>query len=168
MLMRIAGIMPESIVDGQGIRFVVFLQGCPHHCPGCHNPETHDFFGGKQVELESTIQKMEEYPYIDGITLSGGEPLLQVEACLALAKHAKKRGLSVWLYTGFTFEELQNSDDPKLYELLHYVDIMVDGKFDISKRSLDLLFCGSSNQRVLNMQKSLAAGKAIEQEFEQW
>lgn len=150
---RISGITPESIVDGEGIRYVIFTQGCPHHCPGCHNPSTHSFDGGKLVtvnELLSDIAKNKNY--IDGITLSGGEPFCQAYQCSIIAREARRMGLSVWCYTGYSFEELIGQYESAL--LLHYVDILVDGPFILEERSLDLDFRGSRNQRLVDVGKS--------------
>lgn len=157
MKIRVAGITQDSIVDGKGLRFVVFTQGCPHHCPGCHNPETHSFGGGKLVEVQEVIEQMNANPLSDGLTLSGGEPFCQPFACAEIAKSAKERGMNVWCYTGYRLEELNTMYGA--YELLQYVDVLVDGRFIQSKRSLDLEFRGSSNQRVIDMNAYRATGK---------
>lgn len=125
-LLRISGIERESIVDGDGIRYVIFTQGCPHHCPGCHNPQTHSFDAGKLIsvnELLADISKRKDY--IDGITLSGGEPFCQSDQCSVIAEQARKMGLTVWCYTGYLFEELYGRND----RLLNHIDILVDGPF---------------------------------------
>ena len=106
MIIRIAGIENDSIVDGPGFRLAVFTQGCPHHCPGCHNPETHPFDGGKEVDTDKIVRMMKDNPLLDGITLSGGDPFCQSKACAELSKAAKGMGLNVWAYSGWTFEEL--------------------------------------------------------------
>ena len=103
MKIRIAGLVNDSIVDGPGFRFSVFTQGCPHHCPGCHNPQTHDFNGGKDMETEEIVRQFSQNPLLDGITLSGGEPFCQCDACAELAGAAKKLGLNVWAYSGYSF-----------------------------------------------------------------
>ena len=157
MKIRVAGITQDSIVDGTGLRFVVFTQGCPHHCPGCHNPETHSFGGGKLVEVQEVIEQMNANPLSDGLTLSGGEPFYQSFACAEIAKSAKERGMNVWCYTGYRLEELNTMYGA--YELLQYVDVLVDGRFIQSKRSLDLEFRGSSNQRVIDMNAYRETGK---------
>lgn len=149
MRIRVAGIQQDSIVDGKGLRFSVFVQGCPHHCFGCHNPETHSFSGGKMMEVEDVVKQMNTNPLCNGLTLSGGEPFSQPQACTELAKAAKKRGRNVWCYTGYTLEELMSI--PAAKELLDEIDVLVDGRFVLSKRSLDLDFRGSSNQRVIDM-----------------
>lgn len=148
MKIRVAGFEPESIVDGEGIRFVIFTQGCPHHCPGCHNPESHDFNGGTEYDTSDIIKMIAENPLIKGITLSGGEPFCQSEACLELAKEAHHMNLNVWCYSGFTFSELIGEP------LLKEIDVLVDGEFIESQKSLSLRFRGSSNQRVIDVPNS--------------
>ncbi len=157
MKIRIFGIVKESIVDGVGIRLAIFTQGCCHRCKGCHNPGSHSLDGGKLYETEDIIAMMNN-PLLDGITLSGGEPFLQAEACKALAEAAHERGLTVWCYTGFTYEQI---DREGLVDasLLDRVDVLVDGRFEIEKRSLDLLFRGSLNQRLIDVKKTRKAGK---------
>lgn len=157
-LLRISGIERESIVDGDGIRYVIFTQGCPHHCPGCHNPQTHSFDAGKLIntdELLADISKRKDY--IDGITLSGGEPFCQSGQCSVIAEQARKMGLTVWCYTGYLFEELYGRND----RLLNHIDILVDGPFIQQKRSLALQFRGSTNQRLIDIPASLEAGVAV-------
>lgn len=158
MKIRIAGFEEESIVDGEGVRFVIFTQGCPHHCPGCHNPETHDFDGGKEYDTSEIVEMFKKNPLISGITISGGEPFAQWEACLELATEAHKLGLNVWCYTGYTFEELLVSCNISR-GLLREVDFLVDGKFVLSRKSLELKFRGSSNQRIIDVQRSFHTHK---------
>ena len=164
MIIRIAGIENDSIVDGPGFRLAVFTQGCPHHCVGCHNPETHPFDGGKDVDTDKIIRMMEENPLLDGITLSGGDPFCQPEACTELATAAKGMGLNVWAYSGWTFEELMKMSETQAYilELLKNTDVLIDGPFVLAQRTLELRFRGSKNQRQIDVKKSLAEGKAIE------
>lgn len=153
MLIKIAGIEPESIVDGTGIRYVIFTQGCPHHCIGCHNPETWDAGRGRFVDTDDLVKQFSSNELLDGITLSGGEPFMQPDACLRLARAAKRNGLTVWCYSGFTYDEIKAS---KLYaekELLKTIDVLVDGRFVQEKKSLDLKFRGSSNQRILHLER---------------
>ena len=159
MRIRVAGIQQDSIVDGKGLRFAVFVQGCPHHCLGCHNPETHSFSGGKMMEVEDVVKQMNTNPLCNGLTLSGGEPFSQPQACTELAKAAKKRGMNVWCYTGYTLEELMGISAAK--ELLDEIDVLVDGRFVLSKRSLDLDFRGSSNQRVIDMNTFRKTGDVV-------
>ncbi|MEY8416422.1 anaerobic ribonucleoside-triphosphate reductase activating protein [Tissierella praeacuta] len=150
---RIAGIEEESIVDGSGIRLVVFTQGCNHNCIGCHNPETHSFYGGKLIDIDNIINMIIENPLLDGITLSGGEPFEQAIECSILAKKVRNMGLNVVTYTGYTFEEILRNDNFR--ELLLQTDILIDGKFDISKKSMMLQFRGSTNQRIIDVKKYL-------------
>lgn len=154
---RISGKTPESIVDGEGIRYVIFTQGCPHHCKGCHNPSTHSFDGGKVVAIHDILTDIEKNrKYIDGITLSGGEPFCQIDQCSIIAEQARKLGLTVWCYTGFSFEDLYGRDDA--VKLLQNLDVLVDGPFKIEERSLDLDFRGSRNQRIIDVRTSLEKG----------
>ena len=161
MKIRIAGMVNDSIVDGSGLRFTVFTQGCPHHCPGCHNPETHDMCGGKEADTEEIITKMKKNPLLSGLTLSGGEPLMQSEACLELAKAAHGMDLNVWAYTGYTWETLMQENDPARLALLREVDVLVDGPFLENQRSLELDYCGSKNQRLIDVKKTLEQGKIV-------
>ncbi len=155
---RISGIERESIVDGDGIRYVIFTQGCPHHCPGCHNPQTHSFVGGKSVQIDSLLDDISKRKdWIDGITLSGGEPFCQSDRCRIIAEKAHGMGLSVWCYTGYLFEDLYRQNDG----LLKCIDILVDGPFVQSERSLDLVFRGSRNQRIIDISASLKKGMAV-------
>ncbi|MDD2955858.1 MAG: anaerobic ribonucleoside-triphosphate reductase activating protein [Oscillospiraceae bacterium] len=158
---RLAGVVRESIVDGPGIRFVVFVQGCPHHCPGCHNPESHAFDGGYDCELEKILAAIDQNPLLSGVTLSGGEPFCQAKALLPLAKAVKERGLHLISYSGWTFEELLESKDPAVRPLLDLCDILVDGRYVEALRDLTLRFRGSSNQRLLDVPASLACGSAV-------
>lgn len=144
---RIAGIVDESIVDGPGIRLTVFTQGCRHNCKGCHNPHTHDYQGGRDIFLEEILEKIKANPLLDGITISGGEPFDQAEACAKLAREAKKIGLNVLVYTGYRYEELLGRESCQ--GLLEEADILIDGKFEIDKKNPALEFRGSSNQRIL-------------------
>jgi len=164
MIIRIAGIENDSIVDGPGFRLAVFTQGCPHHCPGCHNPETHPFDKGKEVDTEKIIRMMEDNPLLDGITLTGGDPFCQPAACAILAKAARETGLNVWAYSGWTFEELlkKAEEDADIMEVLKNTDVLIDGPFVLAQRTLELRFRGSRNQRQIDVKKSLAQGKAIE------
>lgn len=150
---RVAGIVEESIVDGPGIRLVVFTQGCKHNCKGCHNPESHSFTGGYLMEIEEILEEIKSNPLLDGLTLSGGEPFEQWEACSELAKEVKKLGLNVVTYTGYTFEEILKNDGFK--KLLLQTDTLIDGKFEIDEKSLLLQFRGSKNQRIINVKRFL-------------
>ena len=159
--MRIANTVSDSIVDGPGLRFTVFTQGCPHRCPGCHNPQTHDPEGGSWADTEDILAAAAENPLLDGITLSGGDPFLQPVPCLALAEGAHKIGLNVWTYTGYTWEALLEENDAEKLALLKETDVLVDGPFLLAERSLELRFCGSRNQRLIDVKKSLAEDKVV-------
>ena len=162
--MRIAGTIQDSIVDGPGFRFVVFAQGCQRHCEGCHNQATWDIAGGQEVPAGDIISDMLGNPLTDGLTLSGGEPFLQAEAGAEIAAAARENGLNVWVYSGNTFEELRDrpDQDPAIKALLELADVLVDGPFVLAERTLSLKWRGSRNQRLIDVQKSLAAGKAVE------
>lgn len=151
--LRISGIVDESIVDGPGIRLTVFTQGCGHNCPGCHNPGTHDYGGGYEIQIDDILNRIKENPLLDGITISGGEPFDQVDLCTYLAKRVKEMGLNVVVYTGYDYEYLRTKEEYR--HLLLEADILVDGKFDIQKKDLTLPFRGSTNQRIINLSKSL-------------
>lgn len=159
---RIAGVVRESIVDGPGLRFAVFTQGCAHACHECHNPETWDFDGGYECEIKKILDAVSENPLLDGITLTGGDPLYQAEASYKLAKAIKERGLSVVVYTGFTYEEILEmaKDDEEILNLISVIDILIDGKYEHDLRDLTLKFRGSTNQRIIDMERSMAKGKA--------
>ena len=165
MQIRIAGFIPESIVDGPGIRFVVFTQGCPHHCPGCHNPQTHDFRGGRLEDTENLISSIARNPLLKGVTISGGEPFCQPEAAAELAKAAHACGKDVLVYTGYTFEELLAGGVKGAHALLEETDLLIDGRFELEKKSLLLRFRGSSNQRALDCKESLKFSRAVEIEL---
>ena len=158
--MRIANYIQDSIVDGKGLRFTLFTQGCPHHCPGCHNPQTHDFSGGRDMSVDELITIILKNPLTDGVTFSGGEPFAQAEDCIKIAKAVREKGLNVWAYSGWTFEQLL-AGTPAQRELLSLCDVLVDGPFILEQRSLNLKWRGSTNQRVLDVPKSLAQGQPL-------
>lgn len=161
--MRIADIIQDSIVDGSGLRFVVFTQGCPHGCAGCHNPGTWDPNGGREMPVEEILKAMLSNPLTDGLTLTGGEPFFQAADCAAIASAARRNGLNVWGYSGYGFEELMelSHSDPGTAELLNLLDVLVDGRFIMEQRSLNLKWRGSANQRLIDVQKSLAEGGPV-------
>lgn len=164
MRIRLAGpIESDSIVDGEGIRTVIWTQGCVHNCYGCQNPETHSFDGGVLTDTDEVIKILDQLVAQDGITLSGGDPMCQPEACLEIARHAKEIGLNVWCYTGYTFEQLLaiSKSKPSVLELLKNIDMLVDGKFVLAEKSLEVKFRGSRNQRIIDVQKSLLENKAV-------
>ncbi len=151
---RLAGYVNDSLVDGPGIRFTIFTQGCPYACKGCHNPDTWDPKGGEEVLISELISKWKNNPLLDGITLSGGEPLLQKEALLPIIAEAKRDGLNITLYTGSTYEELVKKNDPIINQILKEVDYLIDGPFKIEEINLDLLYRGSNNQRIIDLRKT--------------
>lgn len=153
----------DSIVDGDGIRMVLWTQGCSHNCKGCHNPETHSFESGfiKDVDiLKDEISKIKNH---DGITLSGGDPFFQIDSCLEIAMFCKKQRLNVWCYTGFTFEKLMDMSklNPKVTMFLENIDVLIDGPFMLEQKSLNLKFRGSKNQRIINVKDSLKKGRPV-------
>lgn len=162
-LLRIAGIMKESIVDGPGIRFAIFCQGCPHDCEGCHNPSTHSFQDGEIIKISNILKYIDENPLIQGVTFSGGEPLCQVRPFLNLAKEVKKRNLHLLIYTGYTIEELEKrmKKEPELEELLRTADHLIEGRFVQNLRNLSLLYRGSSNQRIIDLKEYFSTGEII-------
>jgi anaerobic ribonucleoside-triphosphate reductase activating protein len=150
--MRLAGIIPNSLTNGEGMRMVIFFQGCPHHCPECHNPSTWDFNGGVEMTLDEVKAKIgENFDLIDGITLSGGEPFAQAKDAAALAAYAKQMGLSVWSYTGYKYEDIAEKNEFK--ELLQNINTLVDGPFIKELKDENLKYRGSNNQRILNLYK---------------
>ena len=159
-------IQKDSVVDGEGIRAVIWTQGCPHHCPGCHNPETHSFTSGYVVDTSDIKEQMKKLEFHTGITLSGGDPLMQVEACLDLVKCAKELNLDVWCYTGFTFEELlvAMKTKPVIKEFLSSIDVLVDGKFKLEEKTYDAIFRGSKNQRIIDSKESIKINMVVELE----
>ena len=159
--MKIYGLVQDSIVDGPGFRFVCFVQGCPHHCPGCHNPDSHAFDAGTEMTTDEVIKKMRSNPLTDGLTLSGGEPFAQAEDCLTIARAAHEHGLNVWGYSGWTYDHLLTEGSDAQKALLRELDVLVDGPFILAERSLSLNWRGSRNQRVIDVQASLAAGEVI-------
>lgn len=163
MEIRIAGIVEDSIVDGPGLRFVVFVQGCPHRCEGCHNPETHDFNGGRLADTDELYEQCMENPLTVGVTFSGGEPFCHAEPLFRLGSRFKAAGKNLMCYSGWTFEELLKKAETEEFtkKLLGILDILVDGRFDIAKRSLSLQFRGSTNQRLIDVPASLKAGRAV-------
>jgi len=160
---RIAGVVRESIVDGPGIRFVVFAQGCPHHCKGCHNEATHDFSGGKDVTIEKLMDEVVKNPLPSGVTFSGGEPFCQPEGFFSLAVKLKEKNLNIAAYTGYTYEELAGlpTKNESLKKLLDNIDILIDGPFIEEKKDLTQQFKGSSNQRYIDMNETRTRGKLV-------
>lgn len=150
----------DSIVDGKGLRCVLWTQGCLHNCLGCHNPNTHALDGGEEFSIDEVISWIERYPYHDGITLSGGEPFLQPDALVKVLDGIEHLHYNVWCYTGFVFEQLV--EDASKRKLLEKIDVLVDGPFVLSKRSLAISFRGSTNQRLIDVKASLKENRVIE------
>ena len=184
VILRLAGVVRESIVDGPGLRFAIFCQGCPHNCPKCHNQDTHDFSGGYDCDIQKIVNVIEENPLLSGVTFSGGEPSHQPVAFLEIAKKVKSRGLNIWMYSGYTLEELlsransaisdlnnmnenssqtseKNKEQVALKGLLGLVDVLVDGKFINELKDLTLPFRGSRNQRIIDMAATKRHNKII-------
>lgn len=151
----------DSIVDGEGLRAVVWTQGCPHGCPGCHNPQTHAFDGGTSVASESILEQLKAHFYLDGVTFSGGEPMAQAAACGELAQAVHRLGMNVWCYTGYTWEALMEAQDPDQRMFLEQIDVLIDGPFLLAQKSLNLRFRGSANQRLIDVQASLKAQRVV-------
>lgn len=162
--LRLAGMIPESFVDGPGIRFVLFAQGCNHHCEGCHNPETHDYESGQVYDLNSLYKRIKTQKHITGVTLSGGEPFDQAVEFAKLAQLLKKDGLNIVTYTGYKLEYiLGNTLDIKGWkELLETTDILIDGPYIHELRDISIAFRGSTNQRLVDVPQTLAQGMLVE------
>lgn len=160
MNIRLASLIHDSIVDGEGIRSVVFTQGCPHNCPGCHNQKTIPFEGGQLISVDDVIQDVLNRN-LGKVTFSGGEPFVQAEQLYYIAKALKKENYSLWSYTGFTFEALMRHQDPYVMKFLSQLDVLIDGRFYIKKKNLEILYRGSTNQRIIDVPSSLAVGKCI-------
>lgn len=160
---KISGIVKESIVDGPGIRLVIFSQGCKHNCKGCHNPQTHSFENGQIINIEDILEMIKKNPLLDGVTFSGGDPFEQAESFAELGKEVKKLGLNIITYTGYTYKQIVESIDEKKgwKDLLCITDMLIDGPFQIDKRSLELKFRGSSNQRIIDVKKSLENNEIV-------
>lgn len=157
---RIAGVVKESITDGPGLRFTLFTQGCPHGCPGCHNPETHDFHAGQTVSHEAVLTEIAKNPLLAGVTFSGGDPICQAAALVPLTKAVKAMGLNIILYTGYLFEALLLMDE-NVKTLVSLCDYIVDGPFIEAERTLELRWRGSKNQRIIDVKNSLLSGETI-------
>ncbi len=166
-MLNLAGIVNDSIVDGPGIRTTIFCQGCPHHCQGCHNPETWGFGTGTDTDVETVLEMVKSNPLCRGVTFSGGEPFAQADAFSKLARLLKKDGYEVAAYSGFTFEDLLTGTKEQR-ELLENIDILIDGPFILEERSLELNFRGSKNQRILNVPNSLKTGQAVWESSNRW
>lgn len=165
--LQLAGVVRESIVDGPGLRFTVFAQGCPHHCPGCHNEGTHAFDGGTETKIETIISEIARNPLLSGVTFSGGEPFCQAQGFSVLASKIKSRGLHIVTFSGYNYEELlklasrADAEGKAVKELLDLTDLLIDGRFELAKRDLTLCFRGSQNQRLIDMNKTREIGEIV-------
>jgi len=165
--LRLAGVIRESIVDGPGLRFTVFAQGCPHHCEGCHNTGTHDFDGGTVTEIQTILREIDKNPLLSGVTFSGGEPFCQAEGFYELAREIKERGLHIVTFSGYSYEELQalagaqSPEGEAIQNLLDLTDLLIDGRFELALRDLTLCFRGSQNQRMIDMNRTREMGKIV-------
>ena len=164
---RICGIVGASITDGPGFRYAIFVQGCSHHCPGCHNPHTHDPNGGELRDTAELIEARSKDPMISGVTLSGGEPFEQAEALLPIARAAKEKGMELAAYSGYLYEDLL-ADNGARRALLELCDVLIDGPYIDAKRNLDIRFKGSENQRIIDVPASMAAGAVVLKEDGRW
>ena len=164
MTIRLAAdIQSDSIVDGEGIRSVIWTQGCPHHCLGCQNPSTWDINGGDEVDVEDVCERIDELEGQSGITFSGGDPFFQSAPCAYIAKYAKEKGYNIWAYTGYVYEDLLRLSETKkeIMDFLKQIDVLVDGRFVLELKSYNCIFRGSSNQRIIDVPKSLKQNKTI-------
>jgi len=164
-MLRIAGIVKNSITDGPGFRYAIFTQGCPHNCFGCHNPQSHSFTDGEDYEEEQILREILGDPLLDGVTFSGGEPFMQAPELAYIASELKKRTkLSLYCFTGYTWDELLEQSAVRLgwMDLIRNVDVIIDGRFELALRSLNLRFRGSSNQCAIDVPRSLKENRKIE------
>lgn len=159
------GILAQSITDGPGFRFTLFTQGCPHRCPGCHNPESQEQEGGELHSLQEIYELFVKQSYVEGITFSGGEPFLHPQELCFLAKKVKEHGKNVLCYTGFLYEDLLEKGGPDALDFLDEIDLLIDGPFLQEERDLSLAFRGSANQRLIPL---TGEGKRMLEEIQAW
>ena len=159
--LRIAGVVDDSVVDGDGIRYTIFVQGCPRRCHNCQNPETQPLAGGRDESIAHFLEEIRKNPLLTGVTFSGGEPFLQPAPLAALARLVHEHHLDVWCYSGYTLEELQARHDAATNDLLANIDVLVDGEYREEERDLTLHFRGSRNQRVIDMNATRQKGQII-------
>ncbi|MED3394232.1 anaerobic ribonucleoside-triphosphate reductase activating protein [Bacillus wiedmannii] len=150
--MKVMNIIHDSVVDGEGLRTVVFFAGCPHRCFGCHNPKSWNICNGTEMTVEEIVKEIASNTLTD-VTFSGGDPFIQAAEVKKVAKAVKGLKKNLWMYTGYTLEEIQSSQNNDMIELLHYGDVLVDGRFEIEKKDLTLPFRGSSNQRIIRLKE---------------
>lgn len=162
-MIRLSGIIHESLVNGPGIRRVFFSQGCKHNCKECFNPETHSFDGGELRDMDELIEDLRSNPIIGGVTFSGGDPFEQADKFSYMAQRIKELGLNIWCYTGYKFEYILNNlkDNEAWDKLINNIDVLVDGRFEITLRDESIKYRGSSNQRVIDVKSSLSIGEII-------
>jgi len=160
-MIRVAGFAGDSIVDGPGLRFTLFMQGCDKDCPGCHNQAARPIHGGRLMGASEIFAMIEANPILSGVTFSGGEPLLQAEALIPLAKWIREKGLSLAIYTGYTFENVLEAGDAAALQLIGLADVLVDGPYVAAQKSLEIGPRGSSNQRFLDGRASVEQGRAV-------
>ncbi len=160
--LRVLDILQDTTVDGPGFRTSIYMAGCTHRCQGCHNPGSWDAGGGRPMSVDELLQIIISDPFAN-VTLSGGDPLLQASACAELCRRIKaETDKTIWCYTGYTWEALLHDSRPEIQDILHHIDVLVDGPFILSLRNTDLLFRGSSNQRLIDVCASLEAGRVVE------
>ena len=164
---RVAGIVNDSITDGPGLRLTLFVQGCERHCPGCHNKSALPLDGGILYNPDEIMDIIRKNPMLSGVTFSGESRCFR-QRLFALAQMIRDAGLDLAIYTGYTFEELLMQDDAAVLKLLSLANILIDGPFILEKRSLNLSFRGSSNQRILNLEESLKQGMAVFENSPAW
>ena len=153
MTIRVLSVLHDTTVDGPGFRTSIYCAGCGHHCPGCHNPQSWDFDGGEERSVDDLMAEITEDPFAD-VTFTGGDPLYQAASFTELARRIKQEtNKNIWCYTGFLFEDIR--DKAQFQKLFNHIDVIVDGRFDLSQRNEDLPFRGSANQRIIDVQKSL-------------
>ena len=157
----------KVLVNGPGLRRVFFAQGCIHNCKGCFNPDTHSFDGGELNNIDKLVEDVKQNPMLKGVTFSGGDPFEQAEEFAYMAKELKELGINIWCYTGYTFEYILNKkkDNRSWEKLLKYIDVLVDGRFEENKKDSSLKFRGSSNQRIIDIKKSLEQECVVTIEF---
>lgn len=160
---RLSGIAYESLVNGPGMRRVFFSQGCKHNCKGCFNPDTHSFDGGEEKNMDELIKDVLRNPMIKGVTFSGGDPFERAEEFSYMAKKFRENNINVWSYTGYMFEDIMSNLDIRngWKELINNIDVLVDGRFEEDEKEEGLKFRGSSNQRIIDIPKSIKSNKIV-------
>ncbi|WP_129596277.1 anaerobic ribonucleoside-triphosphate reductase activating protein [Anaerophilus nitritogenes] len=161
-MLQVAGFLDNSTVNGKGLRSVLFVSGCNHNCIGCHNKDMQDFNYGDRVSLDHILNRIQHnIPLISGVTFSGGEPFEQAQPLTTLAKKIKDKGLNLWCYTGYTYEEILQSNNRDKLNLLKQIDVLIDGKFNDKLKDDACKYVGSTNQRIIDVKESLKLEKII-------